>query len=203
MQALGLQEGESLVRIARQAIEAKLGLADFKLEKPFPDSFKRKSGAFITLNTHPQGHLRGCIGFSEPKLPLLDAVVNAALAAAFKDPRFEPVKADEMNDLVVELTVLSPPELIETVEPQELVKAVEPGKHGLMVEYITGRTGLLLPQVAVEHGWGPEEFLAQTCVKAGLPADTWKHPDCKVYRFSGQIFVESEPGGPVIQKQMA
>jgi len=197
MEKISPEEGVRLVGLARTAIEAKLGLGKFEVGEDLPGVFREPRGVFITLKTHDKGELRGCIGFPEPVMPLVDAVVNAAGAAAFKDPRFTPVSKNEMRGLVVELTVLTPPELIDSHDPAEIISQVKIGTHGLIVRYITGRAGLLLPQVPVENHWGVEEFLGYTCMKAGMPRDTWAHPDCSLFRFQGQIFAETEPGGEV------
>lgn len=202
MNSLSAEEGQILVRLARKAIESRLSGEALAPEGGFPLAFKEPRGVFVTLKTHPDHNLRGCIGFPEPSLPLLDAVLNAALAAAFKDPRFTPVSKDEMDSLVVELTVLSPPEPVPGNTPDEIRNGIKIGVHGLLVRYITGRAGLLLPQVPVENGWGIDEFLGYTCMKAGMPRDTWMHPDCKVFRFTGQIFQETEPRGEIVEVKM-
>lgn len=202
MDSLSAGEGQTLVRLARRTIESRLSGEALAPGEEFPPVFKEPRGVFVTLKTHPDHNLRGCIGFPEPALPLVDAVLNAALAAAFKDPRFPPVAKGEMEGIIVELTVLSPHELIPGATPQEIKMGIKIGVHGLLVRYITGKAGLLLPQVPVENGWGVDEFLGYTCMKAGMPKDTWMHPDCKVYRFTGQIFQETEPGGEVVEVKL-
>ncbi|MDP9263599.1 MAG: AmmeMemoRadiSam system protein A, partial [Acidobacteriota bacterium] len=120
-------------------------------------------GAFVTL--HLAGQLRGCVGFVQPARGLYHTVMEAALNAAFHDPRFLPVSTEEAPELEVEISVLSP---LQPIAPEEVVV----GRHGLVVSRGSYR-GLLLPQVAVENGWNAATFLEQTCLKAGLPADAW------------------------------
>ncbi len=197
MKELSLEEGAYLVRLARGVIERQLGVGEIKLPPP-PESLKEPSGAFVTLNSWPRGELRGCIGFPEPLFPLIEAVAKAAFAAAFQDPRFPPLSPGE--EFTVEVSVLTPPEPVPGETPEEIVEGVEVGKHGLIVRYVTGRSGLLLPQVAVEEGWDAKTFLEHTCLKAGLPPDAWTWPDTQVLRFSAQIFRETEPRGEVVRE---
>ncbi|HJJ39346.1 MAG TPA: TIGR00296 family protein [Methanocorpusculum sp.] len=154
-----------------------------------PAVFKEPRGVFVTLTA--EGNLRGCIGYPYPVLPLSDALKDAAYQAARADPRFYPVEADELAGLDIEVTVLAPPKTLD-VPAKERPKHIEIGKHGLIAEY-HGYRGLLLPQVAVEWGWTSEEFLDQTCVKAGLPAKTWESDACIVQTFEGQIFTRIHP----------
>ncbi len=199
MNPLSLEEGQLLVRLARKGIESRLRGEAFAPDQALPAAFRENRGVFVTLKTHEEERLRGCIGFPEPIMPLVDALINAALAAALKDPRFPPVTGDEMDRIIVEVTVLSQPEPVPGTTPEEIKKGIKIGVHGLLVRYITGRAGLLLPQVPVENGWGVDEFLGYTCMKAGMPKDTWTHPDCTVFRFTGQVFQETEPRGEVVE----
>ena len=138
------------------------------------------SGAFVTLKKH--GQLRGCIGTLECRRSLAEEIARVAVSAAREDPRFEPVKASELDDLDIEVSVLGPLEEIDPRDPDAIVI----GRHGLVVEQ-GRRRGLLLPQVAPEWGWNRDEFLAHTCTKAGLPADAWKN-GATVYRFDAEVF---------------
>lgn len=135
-------------------------------------------GAFVTLNKN--GKLRGCIGFIEPVLPLYQAVIQASVYAATRDSRFKPVTSEELDDLEVEISVLTP--LRKVVNP----KMVTPGKHGLVIAK-DGKRGLLLPQVAVEHNWTRETFLERTCLKAGLPRDAWRS-EAEIFVFEAIVF---------------
>ncbi|WP_457550569.1 TIGR00296 family protein [Archaeoglobus sp.] len=195
MRRLTLDEGTKAVKLARKAIEVYLSERRV-IEDRLHGIFEENRGVFTTLTKH--GELRGCIGFPYPVKRLDEAIIESAIAAATDDPRFPPVSLNEMDEIVVEVTVLTPPEKIE-VKPTELPKHIEIGRHGLMIKY-GFYSGLLLPQVAVEYNMDAEEFLSQTCLKAGLPPDCWFYAE--VYRFEGQIFKEIEPRGDVIEVEL-
>ena len=182
-QKLNPEEQRWLLALARRAIGEKLagGSVDLKgIEPEVPsDTLRQSAGAFVTL--HTGGELRGCIGYIESKLPLFQTVAEGALAAAFHDPRFPPLRQEEAASLDVEISILSPPF---PIAPED----VEVGKHGLLVTAAGGR-GLLLPQVAVEHGWDREQFIEETCVKAGLPRTAWKE-GATLSAFTSQVFPE-------------
>ncbi|AAB89286.1 MULTISPECIES: TIGR00296 family protein [Archaeoglobus] len=187
------EEGEKAVRLAREAIEHYLEERKI-LQKRLDGVFSQKRGVFTTLTKH--GNLRGCIGFPYPVKRLDEAIIESAIAAAVDDPRFEPVRLSEMNEIIVEVTILTPPERIDA-KPKDLPNHVEIGRHGLIVK-MGPFSGLLLPQVAVEYNMDAEEFLSETCMKAGLPPDCWL-TGAEVYRFEGQIFKEKEPRGEVVE----
>jgi AmmeMemoRadiSam system protein A len=138
-------------------------------------------GGFTTL--HLNGKLRGCIGYVVPTHSLYRTVAETARAAAFDDPRFRPITSDEASELKIEISVLS---LLQPIRPEE----VQIGVHGLVVAY-GGRRGLLLPQVPVEWGWDRETFLAQTCLKAGLPPDAWLQ-GAELQAFTAEVFSDAE-----------
>jgi len=190
---LNLEDGVKAVKLARRAIETYL--TEGKVIKDrYSGVFEEKRGVFTTLTKN--GMLRGCIGFPYPIKRLDEAIIESAIAAATEDPRFPPVSIEEMDEIVVEVTVLTKPEKIDA-NPIDLPKYIEIGRHGLIIK--KGMfSGLLLPQVAVEYNMDAEEFLSQTCMKAGLPPDCWL-TDVEVYRFEGQIFKEKEPRGDVIE----
>lgn len=190
---LTLEDGERAVRLAREAIETYLDERKM-LQKRLDGVFAEKRGVFTTLTRH--GELRGCIGFPYPIKRLDEAIIESAISAAVDDPRFDPVRLSEMDEIVVEVTVLTPPEKIDA-KPRDLPKHVEIGRHGLIVK-MGPFSGLLLPQVAVEYSMDSEEFLSETCMKAGLPPDCWL-TGAEVYRFEGQIFKETEPRGKVVE----
>ncbi len=192
MRRLTLEEGRMAVKLARKAIEVYLSESRV-IEDRLSGVFEEKRGVFTTLTKH--GELRGCIGFPYPVKRLDEAIIESAISSAVNDPRFPPVKLEEMDEIVVEVTVLTPPEKIEA-KPVDIPKHIEIGRHGLMVKYGL-YSGLLLPQVAVEYGMNEEEFLSQTCLKAGLPPDCWFYAE--VYRFEGQIFKEVSPRGEVVE----
>lgn len=194
MRLLTLEEGEKAVKLARKAIETYLSEKTVIRDR-LDGVFAEKRGIFTTLTKH--GELRGCIGYPYPVKRLDEAIINSAISAAINDPRFPPVSLDEMNEIEVEVTVLTPPKKLE-VPPEKRAEAIEIGKHGLMVVY-GPFSGLLLPQVAVEHGMDEEEFLTHTCLKAGLPPDCWLMNSVDVYTFEGQIFKEVRPRGRVVE----
>ena len=191
-------EGERAVRIARQTIDV-----EARDENPgqlnAPESFQQKRGVFVTILTYPAHGLRGCIGYPEPVFSLGSALVKSAQAACH-DPRFPYLHADELDHVIVEVSVLTVPEEIKG-ERKKLPSAVEVGKDGLIVEMGMCR-GLLLPQVAPEWNWDSETFLAETCVKAGLTPDTWVEKSCKVFKFQAEIFAEETPRGKVSRKTL-
>ncbi len=172
-----------LLSIARTSIEDVLNGRRPQVDDTSLDAeLTRPSGAFVSLHTH-EGDLRGCIGSIQPVAPLCHAVSANAVNAAFRDPRFYPLTAEELERVHIEISVMSPIEVVTDVD------TIEVGRDGLIISR-GGRAGLLLPQVATELGWDRETFLAQTCVKAGLPADSWRRPDCRIERFSAEVFGE-------------
>jgi AmmeMemoRadiSam system protein A len=176
---LSPDEKKILQQLASATIRARASGEPLPDVGPGTDALRRKAGAFVSL--HRRGMLRGCIGYVEPVLPLAEAVQEMALSAAFQDPRFMPLTSDELDDLDIEISVLTPFEKITDVS------CIEVGRHGLMIR--KGRaSGLLLPQVPVQFGWDRETFLSQTCQKAGLRPDAWKDTDAELYIFSADIF---------------
>lgn len=195
---LSLDDGKLLVRTARAVLEAHLG---GEVDVPsLPEHFKGKRGVFVTLHTHPDDDLRGCIGFPLPFLPLDEAVSEAAISAGTRDPRFPPVRLAEMDRIIVEVSALTPPETIETKDPKDREKEVVIGRDGLIIKYGMS-SGLLLPQVPVELGWDVNTFLEHTCIKAGLTSDMWLEPRAQLQRFQAQVFSETSPRGEVIVKE--
>jgi AmmeMemoRadiSam system protein A len=168
-----------LLHVARDSIEAHLkGKAATPVKTDSPGLCEAR-GAFVSL--HRRGQLRGCIGYIEAIKPLLQTIREMAAAAAFHDPRFRPLQANELDDLEIEISVLGPLRLIKSTDE------IEVGKHGLYIVRGLNR-GLLLPQVATQYHWDRLPFLEQTCGKAGLPPDAWADPDTKIYVFSAVIF---------------
>jgi len=169
-----------------------------KLYEELTESFREKRGVFVTLLTYPDENLRGCIGYPEPIFELKDAVMRAAKAAAYSDPRFNPINPKDISGLLVEISVLTKPELIHAEKPEDYLKSIELGKDGLIVEH-KGFKGLLLPQVATEWNFSKEEFISHTCMKAGLPPDVWKKEKINLFKFQAEVFKEKEPNGEVIK----
>jgi uncharacterized protein (TIGR00296 family) len=195
---LSLDEGVFLVGLARRTIESVLGGGRPPSTSEAPEATKRHCGVFVTLNRVRGGEheLRGCIGYPYPVKALVEAVVDVSQGAAFEDPRFPSVKAAEMDEIVVEVSVLTPPEVVRVDDPRHYPEHVRVGEDGLIVRR-GGRSGLLLPQVAVDWDWDAEEFLSQCCVKAGLPPDSWLLPGTEVRRFQALIFAEESPRGAI------
>ena len=192
------EEGELAVHIARDAVDSSVRAKSAKTFQ-VPERFNEKSGVFVTLNTWPGEELRGCIGFPQPIYPLALAIVKAAESAAREDPRFPPVTSDELDRIVVEVSILTTPELISVKKPRDYVNAVTIGTDGLIVAKGQAR-GLLLPQVAVDWRWDVQEFLSQTCIKSGLPPDAWLDESTRMYKFRSEIFSEDRPRGQVARR---
>ena len=184
-------EGAFAVQLARRAVDAEASNRKMDADMA-PASFDEKRGVFVTLKTYPSGELRGCIGFPEPVYPLAEAIIQAAESACH-DPRFNDLREEE--NVTVEVSILTVPELL-TAEAEERPQAVEIGKDGLIMERGYHR-GLLLPQVAVEWEWDPEEFLSHACAKAGLRSSAWKNPETRVFKFQAEIFSEVSPRGEI------
>ncbi|KXA88582.1 hypothetical protein AKJ61_04610 [candidate division MSBL1 archaeon SCGC-AAA259B11] len=195
---LDLEDGERAVRTARKAIETYLkeGMRP-DLSDEVPEKFKEERGVFVTLNKN--GNLRGCIGRPLPSQTLIDGLVDSAINAATGDPRFPSVDIEELEDITIEVSVLTVPEKIEVEDPKKYPEEIEVTRDGLIAK-CRGREGLLLPQVPMDHDWSCEEFLSQTCVKAGLSPDAWLEGEVEFEKFSAQVFEESEPGGEVVEK---
>jgi AmmeMemoRadiSam system protein B/AmmeMemoRadiSam system protein A len=178
---LGLSDGEKdiLHTIARTAIASKCLGHKYPAINIASNTLKEKRGAFVTL--HKKGNLRGCIGYIRPQKPLHQTIREMALAAAFQDSRFKPVTQSELNDLEIEISVLTPLKKISSIDE------IEVGKHGIYIMK-DFHSGILLPQVATENSWDRETFLEHTCTKAGLPDTAWKEKNTEIYIFSADIF---------------
>jgi AmmeMemoRadiSam system protein A len=172
-------EKKTLHNIALTAIKNRLENESPSVSQSITDTLNEKRGAFVSLHKH--GQLRGCIGYVHGFKPLAKAINDMAIAAAFKDPRFPPLNENELEDLDIEISVLTPMKQISNINE------IEVGKHGLMM--IKGPySGLLLPQVATQYNWDRQTFLSETCHKAGLPVDAWKDDETEIYTFSAEIF---------------
>jgi AmmeMemoRadiSam system protein A len=172
-----------LLQIARESIEAVLAgrRPALPAHEQLDDPLKQPSGCFVSL--HAKGSLRGCIGTIQAMAPLYQAVSSSAISAAFRDPRFFPLAAEELPEIDLEISVMSP-----IVAVRDLTE-IEVGRDGLIVT--RGRSaGLLLPQVATQYGWDRDTFLSHTCAKAGLHQDAWRSPDIRIERFSAEVFGE-------------
>jgi AmmeMemoRadiSam system protein A len=191
MPPLSSSERRALLELARQAITEAV-VHGRQLQVPAASgALAEPRAAFVSL--HSRGRLRGCIGQIEPVQSLAETVAFCAVAAATRDPRFAPVVPEELPELEIEISVLSPRQ---AVAPQ----AIEPGVHGVRVAS-GGRQGVLLPQVARRFGWGRERFLEETCLKAGLPPDAWRDPHTLIEAFTAETFSEAEFAGSKLRDQ--
>jgi AmmeMemoRadiSam system protein A len=170
---LGLARGAVIARVRRD------------MPPRVPEDLRTMaSGVFVTI--YSRGELRGCLGTLDPAEPVADAVVRLGGDVTHRDHRFEPLRIEELNDVLIDLSVLTPP--LRVTDPEEIVV----GRDGLIIEE-GHRKGLLLPQVAPEHGFDRETFLAQTCLKAGLVADAWRC-GATIFRFEAEVFGEADFG---------
>ena len=181
MPFLSEADRRSLLDLARRAIVEAVSLRKPVESIPRNEVFAEKRGVFVTLTL--RGRLRGCIGIVEAFEPLGESIARCAASAALHDPRFSPVRADELQEIEIELSLLSPPEPI-------LPEGIEIGKHGLLISQ-GSRRGLLLPQVAAEHKFSREQFLDETCRKAGLDAQAWQEPETQISGFFCEVFSEA------------
>jgi AmmeMemoRadiSam system protein A len=188
---IGEEEGGELLRAAREAIEHyfEYGEVPSVLKGVDIDRYSEPRGVFVTLKRN--GQLRGCIGFPLPMFPLGIAVAKSACAAAFEDYRFPSLVREELDEVEIELSVLGLPESIEVSSPEEYLQKIKVGRDGLIIRCM-GQTGLLLPQVPVELGWGVQEYLEGLCTKAGLQKDAWKEAGAEIEAFTAKIFREGK-----------
>jgi len=192
-------DGVFLVKTARMAVTEFLSNGKrMKLESEYEGKFSFNSGVFVTLNN--SDGLRGCIGFPMPDKKLSRGIIDAAISAATEDPRFPSVKTNELNDIMFEVTILTPPIEIDVSDPMEYLKKIKVGRDGLIIRH-SFSSGLLLPQVPVEYSWNVEEFLQHTCEKAGLARDAWKNESVKIEKFEGIIFKEETPNGVIVREK--
>ena len=190
-------DGEELVKMARKAVTEFI-VNDSKInDAAFDYKFDFSSGVFVTLNKHDS--LRGCIGYPLPTKKLSEGLIDAAVCAATQDTRFSPVTADELDKIIFEVTVLTPPIEIKVEQPSEYLTEIRVGRDGLIVEN-TFASGLLLPQVPIEYDWNVEEFLEHTCQKAGLGKEEWRDEKTKISKFQGVIFKEETPNGKIVRE---
>ena len=189
------EDGQTLVKTARLVVTKYIKEGKkIELTKEIKSKFSFKSGVFVTLNK--EDNLRGCIGFPTPDRILHQSLVDAAIASSTEDPRFPPVRFQELDDITFEVTILTPPVEIRVSDTSEYPKMIKIGRDGLIVKWELG-SGLLLPQVPVEYDWNEIEFLNHTCEKAGAPSTQWKQKNVKIFRFEGIVFTETKPNGQV------
>ncbi|MGC9366655.1 MAG: AmmeMemoRadiSam system protein A [bacterium] len=179
MEGLSWQQQQILLETARKTVEAVAKNDPLPSPPPREGVLAESRGIFVTLHRNDQ--LRGCIGYIMGVEPLNTAVIRMAKAACSEDPRFPRVKPEELDDLQIEISVLTPLEKVENIED------IEVGEDGLLIKNGFYQ-GLLLPQVATENNWDREQFLNHTAMKAGLPPSAWNDPLTEIYKFQAQIF---------------
>ncbi len=189
-----IKDGELLVKIAHKAIKEYVingEIIEVKKEFNPPSHLLEKRGVFVTLTI--DGELRGCIGLPLPIQSLAEAVRDMAISAATEDYRFIPVSESEVDQILIEVSVLTVPQELKLERKEDAPKKIKVGRDGLIIESDWQR-GLLLPQVAVEERWNEKEFLDHTCIKAGLHEGCWKEKDTKIFTFQAIIFKEEKNG---------
>ena len=191
MLCISESDRQSLLHLARQAVVEIVLRGQILADIPVDGVFSQQLGVFVSL--HVAKRLRGCIGIVEPNAPLGDSIVRCASGAALHDPRFPAMRLDELDNLQIEISLLSPPLAI---RPEQ----IEIGNHGLLISRGLQR-GLLLPQVAVKHRLDAEQFLAETCRKAQLPSDAWRDPAVSLFGFTCEIFSSGAPSMADVTRQ--
>ncbi|MHA1819390.1 MAG: TIGR00296 family protein [Promethearchaeota archaeon] len=218
-----VEDAKELIRFARDNI---LYYLKHRKKMPIPEDLKNKYskplGAFVTLNKiinpnqleelgssgrvsqHLETDLRGCIGITMPVYPLIRTISEVSISAAVDDPRFPAVTIEEMEKIVIEISILTEPVKIKVKNPEEYLEKIKIGRDGLMIQK-GFRKGLLLPQVPVEHGrnWDVKTFLEHLCMKAFLPKNAWMDKKTEIFAFQALVFEELTPRGEVIKKELA
>lgn len=198
------EDGEFLVRLARRTVEEYLKTEEVpRVPRDSPVGLEQRCGCFVSIRrrTHNREELRGCIGYPYPTTILPQAVIECAISAATQDPRFPPLRVEELDHVVFEVSVLTPPVTVSAENPKDRPSKIRVGEDGLIVEKGFYK-GLLLPQVATDLGWGEEEFLCQCCVKAGLPPDEWLVKLTKIHKFQAMVFEEAAPKGKIVRRRL-
>lgn len=180
-------DGKLLISIARENILSYLKGEEYVLNHELPEIFHEKLGVFVTLSIN--SNLRGCIGYPEPYMELIEGLLDVSIAAAVDDPRFNPLSLEEFDKIRIEVSVLTKPKIVEVDSYDEYLDVLKVGTDGLIIENMYHR-GLLLPQVPIEQNWDIKTFLENLCYKAGLHKDAWMDENTKIYNFQAQIFEE-------------
>jgi AmmeMemoRadiSam system protein A len=180
MSSLSEADRRAALHLARTAVVD--AVSHRKLPDVFPSEgvFAERRGVFVTL--HVAKHLQGCIGVIEASEPLGEAIVRCAASAALEDPRFAPMMPEQLAEVSIEISLLSH---VQPIAPE----SIEIGRHGLLVR-LHAQRGLLLPQVAIEHRLTRQQFLEETCRKAGLPREAWRDPEARLFGFTCEVFSE-------------
>jgi len=176
-----------IIKLAKKTIEnyVKTG-KPIAIPENYPKELNEKRGVFVTIYKKSTKQLRGCIGIPYPEMSLIEALIHAAVSAC-SDPRFQPLRHEELEDVFIEVSVLTNPEPIKT---RDFGKEIEIGKHGLIIRKgLQG--GLFLPKVPVNQKWNTEEYLENLCYKAGLTGDSWLDPNSRLFKFEAEVFEEN------------
>ncbi len=198
---LNIKEGEYLVKLARTSISHYLkNLVPLNPPKTNFPILLEKRGIFCTLLKYPENKLRGCIGLIAPEKSLINATIESSCSAT-QDPRFLPLKLEELKKITVELTILTEFQKISVSEPRDYLNEIKIGEDGLCLKYHY-HTGVFLPQVPIEQNWDTKTYLSELCQKAGLVEDSWVTLPIKLYKFQAQIFSEAEPDGKIFEKKL-
>lgn len=184
MLSLSEADRRAALQMARRAVVEAVSHGKLPEMYPLEGIFAERRGVFVTL--HVGKRLQGCIGVIEANEPLGEAILRCAASAALEDTRFAPMKPDQLGELSIEISLLSP---TEPIAPE----SIEIGRHGLLI-LLPAHRGLLLPQVAIEHRLTREQFLEQTCRKAGLPREAWRDPQARIFGFTCEVFSENSHG---------
>lgn len=185
MSSLSEADRRAALQLARTAVVEAISHRKLPEVSPCEGVFAERRGVFVTL--HVAKRLHGCIGVIEPSEPLGEGIVRCAASAALEDPRFAPMKPEQLGELSIEISLLSP---LQPIAPE----SIEIGRHGLLVR-LQAQRGLLLPQVAVEHRLTRQQFLEETCRKAGLPREAWRDPEARLFGFTCEVFSEDSLSG--------
>ena len=182
------EQGELLLRLARQHLVKQLeddqtAVAGTGVQDP---ALQQQCGTFVTLTKH--GKLRGCIGNLEPAGSMVESIIRNASNAAFHDHRFKPLQRAELADVVIDISILSPPQRLEYRDADELIRLLRPAVDGVILQ-VGRRRATFLP-----HVWHqlpePQQFLARLCEKAGLPAEAWRTEQPEIFCYQVRSFQE-------------
>lgn len=184
------ESGQFLLKLARKTIKDKLEKNSIGRPKKYPKELERRAGIFVTLyKVHEFAReLRGCIGLPYPLKSLIEGVIEASLSA-MNDPRFKPLSLKELEDIKIEISVLTEPKKIRVLSADQYLKKIKIGRDGLILKRGI-MAGLLLPQVPVEYNWNAGEYLRNLCYKAGLNPEAWMDKETEIYSFEAQVFKE-------------
>jgi AmmeMemoRadiSam system protein A len=181
---MNLLDKKELIEIAKNTIFSIINNLSIEENLILKKKYSEKRGLFVTLKKNNE--LRGCIGFIHPIYSIYEGIKKASIAAAFEDPRFEPLRKEELNKIKYEISILSIPKKSDNKDIEQKVRV---GYHGIIIKKGLN-SGLLLPQVAEEYNWNSKEFLEHTCIKAGINPKSYKEKDCEIYLFHADIFSE-------------